>query len=168
MARLRQLQGFGRVLGSESGDYTLIARSLRDRLGLCGGRRGDDLEEADRGDRGPRGWRYILGARPRATKEVREVVLGDEAPFGEIEIERRRPKPMKLEVKEVVVGKDEEGSAPRYIVCRNPKQAARDAVRRAGSLEKLEGKLSAEGPKGLVANRGFSRYLKSARSAMAW
>ena len=112
-----------------------------------------------------RGWRYILGARPRATKEVGEVVLGDEAPFGEIEVERQRPRPMKLEVKEVVVGKDEEGPGRRYIVCRNPEQAVRDAAKRAGILEKLEGKLSSEGPKGLVANRGFRRYLKAEREA---
>ena len=113
-----------------------------------------------------RGWRYILGARPRATKEVSEVVLGDEAPFEEIEVERQRPKPMKLEVKEVVVGKGKEGPGRRYIVCRNPEQAARDATKRAGILEKLEGKLSSEGPKGLVANRGFRRYLKAERKAM--
>ena len=111
-----------------------------------------------------RGWRYILGARPRATKEVAEVVLGDEAPFEEIEVERQRPKPMKLEVKEVVVGKERTGR--RYIVCKNPEQAARDAAKRTEILEKLEGKLSSEGPKGLVANRGFRRYLKAEREAM--
>ena len=113
-----------------------------------------------------RGWRYILGARPHATEEVGEVVLGDEAPFEEIEVERQRPKPMKLEVKEVVVGREEEGPGRRYIVCRNPEQAARDAVKRAEILEKLKDKLNSEGPKGLVANRGFRRYLKAQRNAM--
>ena len=110
-----------------------------------------------------RGWRYILGARPRATKEVGEVVLGDVAPFEEIEVERQRPR---LEVKDVVVGKDEEAPGRRYIVCRNPEQAARDAAKRTGILEKLEGKLRSEGPKGLVANRGFRRYLQAEREAM--
>ena len=106
---------------------------------------------------GARGWRYILGARPRATKEIGEVVLGDEAPFEEIEVERQRPRPMKLEVKEVVVGKGNEGPGRRYIVCCNPEQAARDAANRTEILEKLEGKLSSEGPRGLVANRCIKR-----------
>ena len=53
-----------------------------------------------------RGWWHILGARPRATKEVREEVLT-------------------LEIKEVVLPRaGEDGKEPkqrrRYVVCRNP------------------------------------------------
>ena len=47
-----------------------------------------------------RGWQYILGARLRRTKEVRDIVLSDSAPFETIEVTRQRDDPMKLQVKE--------------------------------------------------------------------
>ena len=50
-----------------------------------------------------RGWLYILGARLRRTKEVRDVVLSDTGPFETVEVERQRPDPMTLQVKEVTV-----------------------------------------------------------------
>ena len=50
-----------------------------------------------------RGWLYILGARLRQTKEVRDVVLSDTAAFETIEVARQRPDPMELHVKEVTV-----------------------------------------------------------------
>ena len=37
-----------------------------------------------------RGWSYILGARARATKEIREDVLADAKPFVEVDVERAR------------------------------------------------------------------------------
>ena len=50
-----------------------------------------------------RGWQYILGARLRRTREARDVVLSDIAAFETIEVARRRPDPMELQVKEVTV-----------------------------------------------------------------
>ena len=41
-----------------------------------------------------RGWEYILGARLRGTREVRETVLRDSGPFVTVEAERQRPDPM--------------------------------------------------------------------------
>ena len=38
-----------------------------------------------------RGWFYILGARLRRTKEVRDVVLSDTGAFETIEVARQRP-----------------------------------------------------------------------------
>lgn len=78
-----------------------------------------------------RGGRCILDAGPRANEEVRQVVPGDEPPLGEIGVELQRPRPMKLEGSEVVVGMGKEGPGRRYIVCRNPEQAVRDTAKRA-------------------------------------
>ena len=50
-----------------------------------------------------RGWFYILGARLRRTKEVRDVVLSDTGAFETVEVARQRPDPMELQVKEVTV-----------------------------------------------------------------
>ena len=43
-----------------------------------------------------RGWFYILSARLRRTKEVRDVVLSDTGAFDAVEVERQRPDPMEL------------------------------------------------------------------------
>ena len=40
-----------------------------------------------------RGWFYILGARLRRTKEVRDVVLSDTGAFDTVEVARQRPDP---------------------------------------------------------------------------
>ena len=45
-----------------------------------------------------RGWQFILGARPRRTKEIREVVLTNDGPFEDVEVARERSEPMKLQV----------------------------------------------------------------------
>ena len=98
-----------------------------------------------------RGMGYILGARMRQGREVRDEVLSRSG--------RYRPVGENLQVKEVVV----EGR--RYIVCRNPKQAAKDAADREVILAALEEKL-AQGAKALVGNRGFRRYLRVEKGAM--
>ena len=121
-----------------------------------------------------RGWLYILGARLRRTKEVRDVVLSDTAPFETIEVARQRPDPMELQVKEVTV-KDtacqEAAKAPhkprRYVVCRNRDQARKDAATREQILASLEHKLRSDGPKSVVANKGYKRYLKAEKGAFA-
>jgi hypothetical protein len=98
-----------------------------------------------------RGMGYILGARMRHGREVRDEVLSRSG--------RYRPVGENLQVKEVVV----EGR--RYIVCRNPKQAVKDAADREVILAALEEKLS-QGAKALVGNRGFRRYLRVEKGAM--
>ena len=121
-----------------------------------------------------RGWLYILGARLRRTTEVRDVVLGDTGAFDTVEVERQRPDPMVLEVKEVTVndvpGKGAAKEPPksrRYVVCRNPDQARKDAATRAQLLAALEAKLRSDGPKSVVANKGYKRYLKAEKGAFA-
>ena len=70
-----------------------------------------------------RGWFYILGARLRRTKEVRDVVLSDTGAFDTVEVARQRPDPMELQVKEVTVhdtpckGTVKEPDKPRRYPC---------------------------------------------------
>jgi hypothetical protein len=94
---------------------------------------------------------YILGARERSTKEVRETVLHDDGAAVPLTIPRQKGE-TDLAVKEVkVLGR-------RYIVCRNAEEARKDAETRAKLLAGLRRKL-AEGGKGLVANTGYRRFL---------
>lgn len=95
---------------------------------------------------------YILGARLRKVKEVREEVLARAGRYQEVE--------ENLKVKEVMVGDR------RYIVCYNPEQAIRDASEREAILLSLEEALKA-GPKALVGNRGYRRYLKVERESVS-
>ena len=94
---------------------------------------------------------YILGARERSTKEVRETVLHDDGATVPLTIPRQKGETA-LAVKEVkVLGR-------RYIVCRNAEEARKDAETRAKLLDGLQRKL-AEGGKSLVANTGYRRFL---------
>ena len=119
-----------------------------------------------------RGWQYILGARLRQTKEVRDTVLSDGAAFETVEVTRQRRDPMELQVKEVTVD-DPPCEAPgqgahkprRYVVCRNPVQARKDAATREQLLATLQNKLRSEGPKSVVGNKGYKRYLKAEKGA---
>lgn len=100
------------------------------------------------------GWPYILGARMRSHKEVREEVLSRGGRYSEIFSPRQRAKdPSPLSVKEVFV------EDRRYIVCRNEEQARKDAADRQAILASLEDQLR-QGSKSLVGNRGYRRYLK--------
>src|SRR6202521_5527169 len=94
---------------------------------------------------------YILGARERSTKEVRETVLHDDGAAVPLTIPRQKGA-TDLAVKEVKV----EGR--RYIVCRNEEEARKDAETRATLLAGLQRKL-AGGAKGLVGNTGYRRFL---------
>ncbi|MCG8454921.1 MAG: IS1634 family transposase [Holophagales bacterium] len=94
---------------------------------------------------------YILGCKMRRQKEISEEVLARAG--------RYRKVAENLEVKEVLV------EDRRYVVCRNPQEVAKDAAARAAMLEKLEDKLSA-GPKALMANKGYARFLKVKKSAV--
>jgi hypothetical protein len=94
---------------------------------------------------------YILGARERSTKEVRETVLHDDGAAVPLTIPRQNGE-TDLAVKEVkVLGR-------RYIVCRNAEEARKDAETRAKLIDGLQRKL-AEGGKSLVANTGYRRFL---------
>jgi DDE family transposase len=66
-----------------------------------------------------------------------------------------------LEVKEVRLGER------RYVVCRNPIEAKQDAADREALLVKLRRTLEHDGPKAVVGNRGYARYLKIASGAVA-
>lgn len=89
---------------------------------------------------------YIVGARLRQAKEVREQVLGRP---GRYQVVRDN-----LRVKEVRVGER------RYVVCLNPEEVIRDAAERAALLRGLAQRLAEHGPKSLLRNRGYGRYLR--------
>jgi transposase len=95
-----------------------------------------------------RGWCYILGARLRNVKEVREQVLGRGGRYTVVDQGDREP----LRVKEVKI------DDRRYILCLNEAQRSRDEAARAAILESLAKKLG-QGDKGLVGNSGYRRYL---------
>ncbi len=111
-----------------------------------------------------RGIDYILGARERTDKEVREIVLADEKPMVPLAIPRARGGETALAVKEVLVGDWGPGANPRrYIVCFNPEEAKRDAAARATILDSLRIKLH-QGDKTLVGNAGYRRFLATPRA----
>jgi hypothetical protein len=104
-----------------------------------------------------RGLEYILGARERSDKLVREVVLADARPFTPLLVERVRGD-TQLFVKEVVVERR------RYVVCRNEAEAAKDAAMRAAVVEGLDRQLK-QGDKALIGNAAYRRYLRRVRPA---
>jgi len=96
---------------------------------------------------------YILGARMRIVKEIREVVLADAEPYESVYGPRENRKdPSPLEVKEVTVG------TRRYIICRNEEQARKDRADRKAIVEGLREQLK-RGDKALVGNKGYRKYL---------
>jgi len=98
------------------------------------------------------GMEYLLGARMRCQREVSEAVLGRAGRYHEVA--------ENLRVKEVSV----EGR--RYIVCHNPQEAARDAADREAIVKSLEDRLK-EGVGQLVGNRGYRRFLRAQKGAVA-
>jgi len=97
---------------------------------------------------------YIVGARMRSRREVRQQVLADPGRFEVVVPKRKAAKdPSPLKVKQVWVGDR------RYIVCVNEEQARKDAADRQAILASLEDHLQ-KGAKSLVGNRGFRRYLR--------
>jgi len=102
------------------------------------------------------GLSYILGARMRSQKEVRDVVLDAPGRF-RVVVPRtakrrgqRAPSPLKV--------KDVDIDGRRYLVCVNESQAKKDAADRQAIVAALERKLE-QGPKALVGNAGYRRYL---------
>jgi hypothetical protein len=98
---------------------------------------------------------YILGARLRAVKEIRERVLTDRGRYREIIPERQSAKdPSPLKVKEVVI------DDRRYIVCLNEEQRRKDAADRQAIVEHLREQLK-RGDKDLIGNKGYRKYLRA-------
>jgi len=95
---------------------------------------------------------YILGARMRQYREVREEVLSRPGRYQEVHPD--------LKVKEVFV------DDRRYILCLNEKQAVKDREDRQMILHTLREKLK-KAPKTLVGNRGYRKYLKLEREHIA-
>lgn len=95
---------------------------------------------------------YIFGCRMRRQKEVSDEVLARAG--------RYRQVAGNLEVKEVRV------EQRRYVVCRNPEEAARDRMAREALVAKLEATLAHQGPKAVVGNRGFARFLRLRKEAV--
>ena len=103
---------------------------------------------------------YILGARMRKVKKIKQAVLSHPGRYREVRPEGSLAKdPSPLKVKEVVL----EGT--RYIVCLNPRQARKDALDRQAIVESLKEKLQSN-PKGLIGNKGYRKYLKMDRESV--
>jgi transposase len=103
---------------------------------------------------------YILGARMRRVKEIREEVLRRAGRHHEVHPEGVSPEdPSPLKVKEVIV------NDRRYIVCLNAKQARKDAADRQAIIDSLSEKLKTN-PKSLVGNKGCRKYLTMHRDAV--
>jgi transposase len=97
---------------------------------------------------------YILGARMRRVKEIREDVLSRAGRFREVRPEGEcTHDPSPLQVKEVWI------EDHRYLVCLNPRQARKDEQDRQAILEALEEQLQRD-PKALIRNQGYRKYLK--------
>jgi transposase len=92
---------------------------------------------------------YILGSRMRKTREVRDEVLARPGRYEEVRTKGASP----LKIKEVWV------DDRRYIVCLNEKQARKDEQDRMLIIESLKDQLK-KGPKSLVGNKGYRKYLK--------
>ena len=106
----------------------------------------DDLEEQK--------WPYILGARMRAQKEVKEEVLSRAGRYKKVHAKgSSRDDPAPLKVKEVMV------EERRYVVCLNEDEATKDRADREAIVNALREQLRA-GDKSLVGNKGYRRYLK--------
>ena len=100
---------------------------------------------------------YILGARMRSIKEIREKVLTDRSPYLEVTPERQTSKdPSPLKVKEISL----EGR--RYVVCLNEEQRRKDAADRKAIVKHLRRQLR-RGDKDLIGNKGYRKFLRLTR-----
>ena len=96
------------------------------------------------------GLSYIVGIRMRKAKAMAEV-LSRPGRYQEVADN--------LKVKEVLYQKE------RYLICHNPQEAQKDQLSREEMLTTLARKLKS-GPKELVGNRGFRRFLKIQNAAV--
>ena len=104
---------------------------------------------------------YILGARMRKVKEVKEEVLSRAGRYREVYPEGLSSKdPSPLRVKEIIVDDH------RYIVCLNERQARKDEADRQAIIDALKEKLKSNA-KSLVGNKGFRKYLRVDRNTLS-
>jgi len=97
---------------------------------------------------------YILGTRMRRVREIKFDVLSRGGRYSEVYPEGVTSKdPAPLKIKEVL------HSEKRYIVCMNIRQARKDAADREAIIASLKKQLK-KGPKSLVGNKGYRKYLK--------
>ncbi len=97
---------------------------------------------------------YILGTRMRRVNEIKFEVLSRGGRYSQVYPEGLTSKePAPLKVKEVVY------NDKRYIVCLNVRQARKDAADREAIIASLKEQLK-KGPKSLVGNKGYRKYLK--------
>jgi hypothetical protein len=102
-------------------------------------------------------WDYILGVRMHKVVEVRDTVLLDNSAYDEIYPQRiTAHDPAPLEVKELTV------EDRRYIICSNEEEVRKDKHDRDAIVAALREQLK-QGDKSLVGNKGYRRYLKSAK-----
>ena len=95
---------------------------------------------------------YILGCPLRRERAVALEVLARPGRYHAVADN--------LEVKEVRLGER------RYVVCRNPIEARQDAADREALLAKLRQTLEHDGPKAVVGNRGYARFLRIAKGSV--
>ena len=104
---------------------------------------------------------YILGARMRNSKEIRDEVLSRPGRYHEVHPKGSSAKdPSPLKVKEVMV------DGRRYIVCLNEKQARKEAADRQAIIDALKEKIRSN-PRSLVGNKGYRKYLKLDRDSVS-
>ena len=97
---------------------------------------------------------YILGTRMRRVKQIRDQVLSHSGSYRLVRPESSDPeKPSPLKVKQVEI------DGTRYIVCINTRRQRKDAADRQAIIEALTEQIK-KGPKSLVGNKGFRKYLK--------
>jgi transposase len=103
---------------------------------------------------GHRNVRFILGARLRAVKEIREKVLADPGAYQQVYGPKTHSKdPSPLKVKEVRV------DHRCYVVCYNEEQAKKDRADREAIVGALRDQLR-HGDKSLIGNKGYRKFLK--------
>jgi Transposase DDE domain len=108
-----------------------------------------------------RGLEYILDARERTDRLVREVVLADGGAFTPLLIERANGAETQLFAKQV------RHAGRRYIVCRNEAEAERDRAERQAIIAGLEQQLR-RGDKALIGNSACRRYLRRTGQGQAF
>jgi hypothetical protein len=107
----------------------------------------------------------VVADRGMVSQKVLDLLTGDpQAPFDYILGCRLRQDTVdgqaSLQVKEVHVGDQ------RYIVCRNLDEAKKDAAAREAILAKLEHTLEHAGPKAVIGNVGFKRFVTVAKGGV--
>lgn len=101
---------------------------------------------------------FILGARLRKVREIRQKVLSHPGRYHAVNGPRKQSKdPSPLKVKDVSI------AARRYVVCHNEEQAKKDKADREAIVRALREQLK-QGSKSLVGNKGYRKFLKATRA----